>query len=395
MAAPEGPLSGYKVLDLTTARSGPACVRILADMGADVIQVVRPSAAQLDTRLSYYDHENLHRNKRSMVLDLQKPEGKDVFLRLAKEVDVVVENYRPDVKHRLGIDFEALSAVNPRIILGSISGFGQDGPYERRPGLDQIIQGIGGIMSVTGPAGGGPWRAGVAISDLSSGAFLASGIIAALLERERSGKGQWVHTSLLESMISMMDFQMTRWLVAHEVAEQSGNDHPTVFPSGVFETKDGHINIAATSDRMFNDFMVALGMPEVLEDDRFKNRSGRAENKEIIRGLCSPRLKELTSTEWIERLNAAGVPCGPIYSIDQTFGDPQVQHVAMSATVESVSHGPIDLVRTPLGFSRTPISLRGGAPKSGAQSNEVLREFGFGDDEITALNVAGVVQQEE
>ncbi|MGE3986167.1 MAG: CaiB/BaiF CoA transferase family protein, partial [Dehalococcoidia bacterium] len=210
--APEGPLTGIKVLDLCTARSGPSCVRILSDMGAEVVQVVRPSAASLDTRLSYFDHENLHRNKRSVIIDLQKPEGVAVFMRLVKDSDVVVENYRPDVKGRLGIDYLSLSAVNPRIILGSISGFGQDGPYARRPGVDQIIQGMGGIMSVTGPPGSGPWRAGVAISDLTAGNHLAQGILAALFERERSGKGQWVRTSLLEAMIAMMDFQMTRWL---------------------------------------------------------------------------------------------------------------------------------------------------------------------------------------
>jgi formyl-CoA transferase len=393
--APEGPLTGFKVLDLCTARSGPSCVRILSDMGAEVIQVVRPAASALDTRLSYFDHENLHRNKRSIILDLQKPEGVEVFMRLVKDADVVVENYRPDVKHRLGIDYAAISAVNPRIVLGSISGFGEEGPYAQRPGVDQIIQGMGGIMSVTGPPGSGPWRAGVAISDLTAGNHLAQGILAALLERERSGRGQWVRTSLLEAMIAMMDFQMTRWLIAGEVSEQAGNDHPTVFPSGVFETSDGHINIAATSDRMFIDFMKALGLPEVLEDQRFATRSNRTENKELIRQIVIPVVKSKTSAEWVAILNSAGVPCGPIYSIDQTWGDEQVQSLGMKVEVDSVAHGTIPLVRTPLTFSRTPVHLRHGAPLSGDATEAVLREAGYSDAEIAALNEAGVVQQHE
>jgi crotonobetainyl-CoA:carnitine CoA-transferase CaiB-like acyl-CoA transferase len=299
------------------------------------------------------------------------------------------------VKHRLGIDYEALSAVNPRIILGSISGFGETGPYARRPGVDQIIQGMGGIMSVTGPPGSGPWRAGVAISDLTAGNHLAQGILAALVERGRSGKGQWVHTSLLEAMIAMMDFQMTRWLIAHEVSEQAGNDHPTVFPSGVFETADGHISIAATSDRMFIDFMKALGMAEVLEDERFATRSNRTENKELIRSMVVPVLRSKTSAEWVDLLNVAGVPCGPIYRIDQTWADPQVLQLEMSSEVESVSHGSIPLVRTPLTFSRTPIKMRSGAPLSGNDTVAVLKEAGYSDAEIASLSGAGIVQQHE
>jgi formyl-CoA transferase len=394
MSVNHGPLTGYKVLDLTTARSGPSCVRILSDLGAEVVQVARPASAVLDTRLAVFDHENLHRNKRSLVLDLQKPEGHDVFMRLVEDADVVVENFRPDVKHRLGIDYEALSEVNPGIVLGSISGFGQEGPYARRPGLDQIIQGMGGVMSVTGPPGSGPWRVGVAISDLSAGAFMAAGIMAALLEREKSGKGQWVQTSLLEAMIGMMDFQMTRWLMAGEVAEQAGNDHPTVFPSGVFQTKDGYLNISATSDRMFRDFMPALGLGEYIEDERFKDRLSRAKHREALRELCAPRLLDHTNAEWIEKLNEAGVPCGPIYRVDEVWADPHVQQLEMSAPVESAEYGRIELVRTPLKFSRTPAAVRTAAPRSGENTNAILREAGFSDEEIGALIEAGVVPEE-
>ena len=226
------PLEPYTVIDLTRARSGPTCVRQLADMGAKVIQISAREDTEGDFVRRGFDSLNLHRNKRSLTLDLKSPRGVDIIKKLAAKADVVVENFRPDVKHRLGIDYETLSKINPRIIYGSISGFGQTGPYRDRPGYDQIAQGMGGLMSVTGLPGQGPVRVGIPVADLTAGIFLAQGILCALIERERSGKGQWVHTSLLEAMVTILDFQAARWLIDGAIAPQAGNDHPTGIPTG-------------------------------------------------------------------------------------------------------------------------------------------------------------------
>jgi crotonobetainyl-CoA:carnitine CoA-transferase CaiB-like acyl-CoA transferase len=388
--ASQGPLSHVKVLDLCLARAGPTCVRQLADMGADVIQVVRPGDASFDARFPNSDRENLHRNKRSVALDLQKEAGRAVFLKMAKDADVVVENWRPDVKHRLGVDYETLRQINPRLIYASISGFGQDGPYASRPGVDQIAQGLGGLMSVTGQPGTGPWRVGIPISDLSAGIFLAQGVLVALIERERSGEGQWVHTSLVEAMIAMLDFQATRWLIDNEVPPQAGNDHPTMFPMGVFPTADGMINIAASSGRMWYSFLEAIEAPELAEDERFKDPRSRARHRPELRELCEEKLRKRPSAEWIERLNAVGVPCGPILSVDQTFADQQVEHLQMAGRVRS-RHGELRLVRSPLNMSRTPPSLRRSAPVAGQDTVAVLREYGYSDDELRASRRAGAV----
>ena len=250
-ASPSTALDDVTVLDLTRVRAGPTCVRQFADWGAKVIKIEMPEEGGAATQTDFSarhepDFQNLHRNKRSMTLNLKSADGAAMLRRMVERADIIVENYRPDVKTRLGIDYEALSRVNPRLIYASISGFGQDGPYSERPGVDQIAQGMSGLMSVTGEPGRGPMRVGTALADLSAGVFAAMGILVALHERERSGRGQWVQTSLLQAQIFMLDFQAARYLVSGEVAGQAGNNHPTGVPTGVFRTKDGYVNIAPT-----------------------------------------------------------------------------------------------------------------------------------------------------
>ncbi|HZR00355.1 MAG TPA: CaiB/BaiF CoA-transferase family protein [Chloroflexota bacterium] len=388
-----GPLSHIKVLDLCHARAGPTAVRVLADFGAQVIQVVRPAEGTMDASFPNFDRENLHRNKRSIAIDLQTDAGRRVFYRLVEEADVVVENFRADVKYRLKVDYETLRQINPRIVMGSISGFGQDGPYGKRPGVDQIAQGMGGLMSITGPPGSGPWRVGIPIDDLCAGMFLSQGIMAALLERERSGQGQWVHTSLLEAQIAMLDFQATRWLIAGEVPGQAGNDHPTGFPTGVFPAKDGVVNIGSSGDRMFRDFLRVIGAEELAEDPRFATSAARAkpENRTALREAVDAKMRQMTVNELIEKLNDVGVPAGPIYTIDQTFADPQVQHLQMAQTVVSPVYGPLTIVRSPVRLSRTSTSLRSAAPVPGGDTEQVLVELGLSADEIAELEQSGAI----
>jgi crotonobetainyl-CoA:carnitine CoA-transferase CaiB-like acyl-CoA transferase len=384
-AASSGPLAQIKVLDLAHHRAGPTCVRVLADFGADVIQIVRPDEAGSDSNYPNFDRENLHRNKRSVAINLQSASGRDLFYRLVRDTDVVVENFRADVKHRLKVDYETLSAINPRIIYGSISGFGQDGPYAHRAGVDQIAQGLGGLMSVTGPPGGGPWRVGIAIADLCAGMFLAHGIMAAIVERQSSGQGQWVHTSLLEAMIAMLDFQATRWLIGGEVPPQAGNDHPTGFPTGVFPVSDGVINVAATGDRMFRDFLRVVDAEQLAEDPRFATSRARSVHRAELRAEVEDRMRQFTSSELIQKLNDAGVPAGPILTIDQVFEDPQVKHLGMAQTVTSERYGALRVVRSPVNLSRTPASLRRAAPMPGGDTLSVLEEHGLSPAEIGSV----------
>jgi formyl-CoA transferase len=387
------PLSRFKVLDLTRARSGPTCVRQLADWGADVVKIEEPVA----TKDGYTggressDFQNLHRNKRAMTLNLKAPEGREVFMKLAAGADVVVENYRPDVKNRLGIDYESLRAVNPRIVLGSISGFGQDGPYANRPGYDQVAQGMGGLMSVTGLPGQGPVRAGIAIADITAGLYCAMGILAALLEREVSGEGQWVDSSLLTAQIAIMDFQAARWTVDGEVAPQAGNDHPTNLPTGMFETSDGYLNIAASGDVMFGRLCKAIGAEELLADPRFADGLARRKYRVEIHDAINAYTRTRTTTDWVEHLNAAGVPSGPVYSLDQTFADPQVKHLGMAAPVNHPSRGRIDLIGQPVRFHRTPWQLRTASPEMGEHTDAILAGLGYSEGDIAGLRERAVV----
>jgi len=390
------PLDGTVVLDLTRARAGPTAARHLGDWGADVIKIEAPSESKtegLGGARHGPDFLNLHRNKRSMTLNLKSDEGREIFLSLAKTADVIVENYRAEVKFRLGIDYETVRAINPRIVYGSISGFGQDGPYRDRAGVDQIAQGMGGLMSITGLPGQGPVRVGIPIADLSAGNYLAMGMLLALLERERSGEGQWVHTSLLESQIAMLDFQAARWLIDKDVAAQAGNDHPTGIPMGVFPTSDGAINIAAAGQVLWQRLLGVIDAAELGEDERFATAGVRSDNRGELNKLLSEITVTRTSAEWIEILNEAGVPCGPINSIDQTFADPQVQHLGIAYPMNHPTLGEQRIVGQAVTLTRTPQppEARLATPDLGQQTNEVLGELGFDADAIAGLKVRGVI----
>jgi crotonobetainyl-CoA:carnitine CoA-transferase CaiB-like acyl-CoA transferase len=388
------PLSRYTVLDLTRARAGPTAVRQLADWGANVIKVEEPGEQDGDggpfDRRHGPDFQNLHRNKRSITLNLKSPDGVAVFKRMVEKADVVVENYRPGVKHRLGIDYESLRKINPRLVYASISGFGQEGPYKNRPGLDHVVQGMGGLMSITGLPGQGPVRAGIAISDSSAGLYCAFGIVLALLEREHSGQGQWVQTSLLQALIAMLDFQAARWLVSKEVPPQAGNNHPTAIPTGVFKTADGYINIAA-SGNLYERLCRAIGAPELIKHPDYADFKLRQKNRDALNEEITARTMKKPSAEWIELLNQAGVPCGPIYTIDRMFGDPQVQTLGMAQPVEHYRLGKIDIVGQGVKLVRTPAQVRTAAPDRGANTREVLAEFGYDAAAIEDLQRRGVV----
>ncbi len=386
-------LSRFTVLDLTRVRSGPTCVRELADWGANVIKIETPPGAEepMGGPREGGDFQNLHRNKRSMTLNLKTPEGLSAFKRMVKKVDVVVENFRPDVKKRLGIDYKTLAKINPRLIYASISGFGQDGPYADRPGFDQIAQGMGGLMSITGLPGQGPVRVGIPVADLSAGIFASVGILVALLEREKSKKGQHVATSLLQAQIFMLDFQAARYLVQGEVAKQAGNNHPTSIPTGVFKTKDGYINIAATGAKIWLRFCEAIEAPALLQNPNYQSGAARSAHRDALNAEIGTYLAGRTSTDWIDRLNKAGVPCGPIYAIDQMFADPQVQHLRMAQTVTKKDKSKMALVAQPVTLSRTPSRFVATPPELGEHTNAVLKEFGFKPKEIAALHKANAV----
>ena len=388
-------LDGLKVLDLTRVRAGPHCCRVLADFGADVVKIDAPEGLDANANVSGsrdgFDMQNLHRNKRSITLNLKHPDGKALFLDLAQHADVVVENFRPNVKTRLGIGYDALHAVNPRIILASISGFGQDGPYEKKAGFDQIAQGMGGLMGVTGFPGQAPMRAGTAVADLSAGLYAATGILVALAEREKSGEGQWVQTSLLQAQIALMDFQAARYLVDGDVPEQAGNDHPTVTPMGVVATRDGHINLGVGGDGQWRALCEALDHPEWGEDAAYAQVGDRTARREEIWGLLRPIFATRTSAEWIEILDTNGVPAGPIYRMNEVFEDPQVQHVGIAQSVMHPQRGEVQLVGQPVDLSRTPASLRTPTPEAGEHTDEVLSDYGIDADRISALRASGAI----
>jgi crotonobetainyl-CoA:carnitine CoA-transferase CaiB-like acyl-CoA transferase len=387
-----GPLARFTVIDLTRVRAGPTCVRQLADWGADVIKIESPEGdAGLGGERHGPDFQNLHRNKRSLTLNLKAPEGLAILKKLAAKADVVVENYRPDVKYRLGVDYESLKAINPRLVYASISGFGQDGPYLTRPGFDQIAQGMGGLMSITGLPGQGPVRVGIPVADLTAGIFAAMGVLVALLERETSGLGQWVQSSLLGAQIAMLDFQAARWTIAKEVPEQAGNNHPTSIPTGVFQTKDGYINIAAAGNDIYRRCVEALGRPELATDPRYNTGKLRSDNRDALNAEIEAITRTKTSAEWIEALNKGGVPCGPIYKMNEVFDDPQVKHLGITRKVQHPALGEVEVIGQAIELSRTPWSVRSPTPEAGEHTDAVLAELGYSAADIASLREKKVV----
>jgi len=391
------PFSGIKVLDLTAHRAGPTSVRLLSDWGADTIKIEQPAAINNDKMSDLgarngFDMQNLHRNKRAMTIDLKNPEGLEIFYKLVKVSDVVVENFRSQTKHRLKVDYESCRKINPRIVYGSLSGFGQDGPYENRPGVDQILQGMGGLMSVTGIPGQGPVRVGIPICDLTSGMFLGFGLAAALFERERSGEGQWVQTSLLQAIIAMMDFQAARNLKDGEVPKQAGNDHPTGVPTGVFATADSPINFAASGTVLYHRFCKAIDREDLIDDPRFKEAKGRSDNRALLRAEIEKETKKKPSAYWVELMNKVGVPCGPIYDMGQVFADPQVKHLGMAWPMEG-PNGTFPVVRNPIDMSRTPQTkkVRLHTPGLSEHTDEVLASIGFDAAKIADLKKRNIV----
>ena len=388
-------LSHIRVIDLTRVRSGPTAVRQLADWGADVIKVEAPESIEPDGALGASRHtsdfQNLHRNKRSITLNLKQSEAIEILMKLVETSDVVVENFRPDVKDRLGVDYESLKSRNPRVILASISGFGQDGPYAKRPGFDQIAQGMGGLMSITGAPGEGPMRVGIPVADLTAGLFCAMGIQTALLEREKSGIGQWVNTSLLQAQIFMLDFQAARWLSEKHVAGQAGNNHPTSVPTGVFKTSNGSINLAVAGETIWRRFVEAVDKKEWLEMHEFKDAKQRLKNRDYLNKLIEEVTISKTSDEWVEKLEKVGVPCGPINSIDKVFSDPQVKHLGIAQSVDTIPFGQTELVGQPFNLSRSPSIMKQRPPEKGEHNADVLLDLGFSNEELDEFKSKNII----
>ena len=381
------PLAKYTVLDLTIARAGPTAVRLLSDWGADVIRIESPVIGDIAGKRHGSDSQNLHRNKRSLCLDLKADAGRQVFMDLARTADVVVENFRVDVKHRLGVDYAALKKINPRIIYASISGFGQRGPYSRRPAVDQVIQGSSGLMSITGEPGRGPMRAGIAVSDTSAGMFLGQGILLALLHREHTGEGQWVHTSLLESMLCKLDFQAARYTMTGEVPSQEGNNHPTLSPMGVFDSADGHVNLAASTDKMFRAFCEIMQADELAANADYETVAGRLTHREALWHQVNLLTRQHATRDLVELLNSVGIPCGPINTIEQAFEDEQVKFLALTKQASHAKLGKIDLIRSPINLSRYSHGAKfdRAGPELGEHSIEILKQLDYSDERIEAL----------
>jgi crotonobetainyl-CoA:carnitine CoA-transferase CaiB-like acyl-CoA transferase len=372
------PLEDLLVLDLTIARAGPTAVRHLADWGARVLRIepADPTIGLLGDHDSS-DYINLHRSKQLIQLDLGAADDRRRFFQLVERADVLVENNRPPVKAKLGIDYVACAAVNPRLVYGSISGYGQEGPASGKGAVDQVIQGAGGLMSITGLPGQGPVRAGIAVSDSAAGHQLAIGILVALHERARTGLGQWVRVSLLEAMITFLDFQAVRWTIDGRVPSTEGNHHPTARPMGTYRAADGHLNVAAPSDRLWTRLCDVLEAPELAADERYATPRDRYGNREALDEDLEARFATRSRQEWVGALDAAGIPCGPVLAVDEVFADPQVEHLRMLERVDHPVRGPVDVLRNPITMSRSRPVRATSSPRPGRDRAEVLTALGI------------------
>ena len=390
------PLSGIKIIDVTSVMAGPYCTMLLGDLGAEVIKIeppsgdmIRKSPPFIEGESNYYLYTN--RNKRSMTLNLQAEEGRDIFLKLVQDADIFVENYRPQTKTRLKIDYPTLKEINPRLIYCSVSGFGQTGPWAERPGFDQIAQGMSGLMSVTGFSESVPTRVGVAIGDSVASLFATYGILAALIERNNSGQGQYLETSLLEGLIAVLGFQAAKYFGTDKPPLRQGNDHASFAPYGAYQTKDGYINIAAATERMWENLCKILALEDLIDDPRFKTMQRRVKNKDVLREAMEEKLTQKTNNEWIVILNDGGIACGAIYSVDQVFKDEHVLYREMLIEVEHPLAGQIKMIVFPLKMERTPCQISFPPPLLGQHTEEILKELRFSDDEIEKLKQNSVI----
>ena len=390
-----GPLAGLKVLDLTEHMAGPFCTMILADMGAEVVKLERPSKGDSvrawgdgSERNPYFRYIN--RNKKGITLDYKRPDGRALFLRLVETMDVLVENYRPTVMPRAGLGFEALREVNPRLIYAQLSGLGYDGPYAGRGGFDLIAQGMGGIMHVTGEPDGPPTSVGLPICDLGTGMWAVQGILAALYERQHTGTGRLVECSLLETAIGFSSWTSAQWLADREEPTRQGSRHRQNAPYQRMQTKDGYLMVGAAGDAIWARCAKALGHPEWCEDPRFATNQHRMENREALEAVMNAVLMTKTTNDWVEVLEAAGVPCGPVYDYAQLFADPQVRHRGFVQYARDPELGEVPYIRTPIKIGEG-VRVRSVAPKLGQHNVEIFGRLGLSEAEMKELHAKGVL----